>query len=122
MTTQSLEQQKMLYSRELAAYTLRQWTAVHRALEIQSTRDGSEAAVTRALERVTLGPGEPALSKGHNSTTKTGRRSSASVSKNTHRPTPQESAGRRRRAMMHDDHFQHQPTPHNGGLNCVARA
>ncbi|KAF8845323.1 hypothetical protein BDN67DRAFT_961636 [Paxillus ammoniavirescens] len=55
MTTQSLEERKTLYSQELAAYTLRQWTAVRRTMEIQSTGDCLETAVTRALDGIRLG-------------------------------------------------------------------
>ncbi|KIK98516.1 hypothetical protein PAXRUDRAFT_823812 [Paxillus rubicundulus Ve08.2h10] len=56
MTTRSLEERRTLYSQELAAYTLRQWTAVRHTMEIQSTRDSLETAVTRALDGVSLGP------------------------------------------------------------------
>ncbi|KAF9229570.1 hypothetical protein BS17DRAFT_771633 [Gyrodon lividus] len=81
MSTQSLEERKMLYSQELAAYTLQQWTAVRRAIEIQST----ETAITNALGGVDLGSPDP---NGHTNfrtpRTRAGRSSSVSGATNYH--------------------------------------
>ncbi|KAH7923997.1 hypothetical protein BV22DRAFT_1035671 [Leucogyrophana mollusca] len=51
MTTYSLEQRKTIYSRELAAYTLRQWTAVRRTIDAQNA---DENAITDAMRKVYL--------------------------------------------------------------------
>lgn len=57
MSTQSLEQQKLLYSRELAAYTLRQWTAARKAIDAQRL----DACLSGAMQDISLAsPGSSA--------------------------------------------------------------
>ncbi|KAG2350652.1 hypothetical protein BDR05DRAFT_994025 [Suillus weaverae] len=55
MSTQSLEQQKLLYSRELAAYTLRQWTAVRKTIDAQKM-DASLSSAMRDISLASPGP------------------------------------------------------------------
>lgn len=53
--TQSPEQQKKLYSRELAAYTFRQWTAVRRSIDDQN----SDASLSSAMRDISLASPRP---------------------------------------------------------------
>jgi len=59
MTTQSLEQQKKHYSRELAAYTFRQWTAVRRSVDAQE----SDASLSSAMHNISLASPGPAVQR-----------------------------------------------------------
>lgn len=58
MSTQSLEQQKLLYSRELAAYTLRQWTAARKTIDAQRL----DACLSSAMRDISLGSPGPSSS------------------------------------------------------------
>ncbi|OAX44870.1 hypothetical protein K503DRAFT_764747 [Rhizopogon vinicolor AM-OR11-026] len=57
MATQSPDQQKIHYSRELAAYTFRQWVAVRKSIDTQK----SDASLSNAMSNISLAsPGPPA--------------------------------------------------------------
>lgn len=56
MTTQSQEQQKKHYSRELAAYTFRQWTAVQKSVDERSDASASLSSAMRDISLASPGP------------------------------------------------------------------
>ncbi|KAG2754475.1 hypothetical protein P692DRAFT_20143574 [Suillus brevipes Sb2] len=59
MSTQSLEQQKLLYSRELAAYTLRQWTAARNTIDSQRL----DACLSSAMRDISLASPGPSTAR-----------------------------------------------------------
>ncbi|OJA18827.1 hypothetical protein AZE42_00836 [Rhizopogon vesiculosus] len=50
MATQSPDQEKKHYSRELAAYTFRQWIAVRKSIDTQK----SDASLSNAMSNISL--------------------------------------------------------------------